>query len=240
MRTAPSALIATLPQSRRRIVAEKFATLCLQAVPAARVTMLCMLAGPGFQLHIGIGALIGTTIGVLLLAIDFGAMAMLIGAATGSRGTALGVTSTVAAAVYIHQLARVRGALDTPAPVRLAVLLRRRRRATRPRTERRLGRLLAGVAIILAMAAAAAFDGLDVHSPGYRRMAGSAPELFSGESSEQHGDGSETGGSSSTPATPRRRPRMVTDRDVRASRRSGALWQSQRRRPVAARQARGG
>lgn len=94
-------LFATLPLSRRRLVAEKFATMCLQPVPVALVTMLCVLAGPGFELHIGIGNLVAATVGVLLLAIDFGALAMLVGAATGSRGTALGVTSTIAAASYI-------------------------------------------------------------------------------------------------------------------------------------------
>lgn len=94
-------LLATLPLSRRRLVAEKFAAMCLQPALVALVTMLCVLAGPRFELHIGVGNLIATTVGVLLLAIDFGALAMLIGAATGSRGTALGITSTIAAASYI-------------------------------------------------------------------------------------------------------------------------------------------
>lgn len=94
-------LVATLPLSRRRLVAEKFAAMCLLAIPVAVVTMLCVLAGAAFELHINIGHLAGATVGVLLLGIDFGALAMLTGAATGSRGTALGVTSTIAAASYI-------------------------------------------------------------------------------------------------------------------------------------------
>jgi len=94
-------LVATLPTSRRRLVAEKFAAMCLLALPAALATMLCVLAGVGFELHVDFAHLAGATLGVLLLGIDFGALAMLIGAATGSRGTALGTTAAIAAAAYI-------------------------------------------------------------------------------------------------------------------------------------------
>ena len=94
-------LVATLPVSRRRLTVEKFATVCLLALPVAGVTMLCVLIGAGFGLHISTANLAGATAGVWLLAIDFGALAMLIGAATGSRGTALGATSALAAAAYI-------------------------------------------------------------------------------------------------------------------------------------------
>lgn len=94
-------LVATLPLSRRRIMVEKLATMGLLAVPVAVVTLLCVLAGAGFELHFDIGHLVGVTVGVWLLAVDFGALAMLVGAATASRGTALGVTTAVAVAAYI-------------------------------------------------------------------------------------------------------------------------------------------
>ena len=82
----------------------------LQAVPVCLVTMLCVLLG-----------------------IDFGALAMLIGAVTGSRGAAVGLASTFAAAAYlISSLAPVVPWLHR-APVRLAVRLRRRRRSTHRR-----------------------------------------------------------------------------------------------------------
>ena len=72
----------------------------LQAVPVCLVTMLCVLLG-----------------------IDFGVLAMLIGAVTGSRGAAVGLASTFAAAAYlISSLASVVPWLHR-APVRLAVLL---------------------------------------------------------------------------------------------------------------------
>ncbi|MDQ6617371.1 MAG: hypothetical protein M3083_22145 [Actinomycetota bacterium] len=45
--------------------------------------------------------LAGVTVGVILLGVDFGLLAMLVGSKTGSRGTALGVSSGVAAASYL-------------------------------------------------------------------------------------------------------------------------------------------
>ena len=156
-------LVATLPLSRRRLVAEKFTTLCLLTVPVALVTMLCVLAGPGFELHIGIGNLIGTTAGVVLLAIDFGALAMLIGAATGSRGTALGVTSALAAAAYIisslapvvHWIHPIRFASPFFYAVGDGQIVRG--------LSAGWAAVLAGVAVLLGIATAEAFDRLDVH-----------------------------------------------------------------------------
>lgn len=94
-------LVATLPLSRRRIVLEKTATMSLQAVPVCLVTMLCVLLGQGFDLTVPLTGLVGVTIGTVLLGIEFGALAMLIGAATGSRGAAVGLASTIAAAAYL-------------------------------------------------------------------------------------------------------------------------------------------
>lgn len=95
------ALIATLPLSRRRIVVEKAAITAIQAVPVSLATVLCVFLGRGFDLTVSTAGMLGVTVGSLLLGIDFGAVAMLVGAVTGSRGTALGVTSAVAAADYL-------------------------------------------------------------------------------------------------------------------------------------------
>ena len=94
-------LVATLPLSRTRIALQKSAAMCLVAVPVSVVTEFGVLSGRGFDLQIDTATLVGVTIAVLLLGIDFGALAMLIGALTGSRGTALGATSMVAAATYL-------------------------------------------------------------------------------------------------------------------------------------------
>ncbi len=157
------ALVATVPVSRRRLVAEKFAAMSLQAVPVALVTMLGVLAGRGFELNVGIGGLAGVTVGVLLLAVDFGALAMLVGAATGSRGTALGVTSALAALAYIisslapvvHWLHPARFASPFFYAVGDGQLAQGLSAAW--------AGVLIGVAVVLAFASAMAFDRLDVH-----------------------------------------------------------------------------
>jgi ABC-2 type transport system permease protein len=95
------AMVATLPLPRRGIVGQKAATMSLQAIPVSLATMLCVLIGRGFDLPISTSGLVGVTAGTVLLAIDFGALAMFVGAATGSRGAALGITSAVAAATYL-------------------------------------------------------------------------------------------------------------------------------------------
>lgn len=94
-------LLAALPISRRSLLLQKFATLCLTAVPVSVATLACVLAGRGFELTVGVGNLVEITVGALLLGIDFGALALTIGALTGSRSTALGVTSALAAASYL-------------------------------------------------------------------------------------------------------------------------------------------
>jgi ABC-2 type transport system permease protein len=155
-------LLATLPLSRRRLIAEKFAAMCLMAIPVAVVTMLCVIAGRSFELHIDIGHLVGVTAGVLLLAVDFGALAMLIGAATGSRGTALGITSALAAAAYIiSSLAPVVhwiNPLRYSSPFFYAVGDGQLVRGLDPGW----AAVLAGIAVVLGIATAKAFERLDV------------------------------------------------------------------------------
>jgi ABC-2 type transport system permease protein len=94
-------LIVTLPLSRRRILAQKAMTLAAVAVPAGLATALVVLAGRGLGLSVGTGHLAGATIGAVLLGIDFGSVALLVGALSGSRAIALGVTSSLAAASYL-------------------------------------------------------------------------------------------------------------------------------------------
>jgi ABC-2 type transport system permease protein len=77
------------------------AALSLQALLLAGATMLCVLAGRGFDLPISVPNLAGISLGVALLGIDFGLLALAIGSWTGSRGAALGVTASLAAASYV-------------------------------------------------------------------------------------------------------------------------------------------
>jgi len=54
-----------------------------------------------YQLDLGIWPVVGTTLAVVILGIDFGLLALLVGAHRGSRGHALGVSAAVAAASYL-------------------------------------------------------------------------------------------------------------------------------------------
>ena len=155
-------LQVTLPHSRRAILGQKIATLVLQALPVAVATLLLVLLGRSFDLALSAGALVGTTLGVLLLGIDFGLLALLVGALSGSRGTALGIASAVAATSYlIGSLAPVTHWIH---PLRVASLfywsvgddqLVRGLSAAS-------AAVLTCVGVALAVAAALAFDRLDV------------------------------------------------------------------------------
>lgn len=94
-------LLTTLPVTRRRLVAQKAAAMIALTVPVSVATLVCVLVGRGFDLHLSGRGLAGITIGALLLAVDFGALAMLVGALSGSRGAALGASSALAAASYL-------------------------------------------------------------------------------------------------------------------------------------------
>ncbi len=94
-------LVATLPVTRGRLVLQKAAVLALVALPLAVVTVACVLLGRHYDLDLAVGPLVGTTAAVLLLGVDFGLLAMLLGVASGSRGLAVGVASALAAASYL-------------------------------------------------------------------------------------------------------------------------------------------
>ncbi len=113
-------LVATLPISRSRLVREKTLVLGLLAVPLAVATMAFILLGPHYDLTLPTGAVIGTTVAVLVMGVDFGLIAMIIGVLTGSRGLALGLTSALAAASYlVSSLAPIVSWVNTIRPVSL-------------------------------------------------------------------------------------------------------------------------
>jgi ABC-2 type transport system permease protein len=104
------ALVATLPLSRSAIVVQKVASMVVQAVILAVVVAACVLAGRWFHLSIGLGSVVALSATVLLMGLDFGLVAMAVGAATGRRGMALGVGTAVAGASFlVSSLAPVAG-----------------------------------------------------------------------------------------------------------------------------------
>lgn len=94
-------LVATQPLTRWRILANKVAALALVSTVVPLVSYAVCLTGPHYSLTPDWGALGEVTVATTLLAFDFGAVALLVGVVTRSRGLALGVASGLAAAAYL-------------------------------------------------------------------------------------------------------------------------------------------
>ncbi|RNL80215.1 ABC transporter permease [Nocardioides marmorisolisilvae] len=93
--------VAVLPRTRAAVLLEKVATLSLLSLPVPLLCLVASLAGHHWQVDLAVGALIGTTIGVALLGVNLGLVALAWGSWTGRRGGALGVATGLAAVSYI-------------------------------------------------------------------------------------------------------------------------------------------
>jgi ABC-2 type transport system permease protein len=156
-------LATVLPISRRSVVLQKVGALSLQAIVLAITTMLCVLIGRQFDLTFPLTHLAGLSLGVALLGLDFGLCALAVGSITGSRGTALGVTATLAAASYlVSSLAPVIGWIR---PARYASLFYwsvGNQQLANGLSLASVGVLVA-VGALLTLAAVAGFRKLDLH-----------------------------------------------------------------------------
>jgi beta-exotoxin I transport system permease protein len=94
-------LVMSLPFARRRIVGQKLLVLVWLSTIFSLVVFLCVLVGVRFELTFSLANVAGATLGVALLGIDFGVLALAVGAATGSRGTAIAIAAAVASASYL-------------------------------------------------------------------------------------------------------------------------------------------
>ena len=94
-------IVATQPLSRVRIVRAKLACLLATAAVVPVVAYAVCFTGPHFQLSPDWGRLAAVSVATTLLALDFGILALVVGALRGSRGLALGVPAAVAAATYL-------------------------------------------------------------------------------------------------------------------------------------------
>lgn len=94
-------LLATLPVTRARIVLAKSLSLFVVAAVVPLISLAVCLTGPHFELHPRWGPLVGATVALTLLAFDLGAVALLVGATSGSRGAGMGAASAVAAGAYL-------------------------------------------------------------------------------------------------------------------------------------------
>lgn len=94
-------LVLSLPFLRSSVVAQKVAALVLQAAVFSAVVFGCVIVGRAFELTFDAGDLATATLAVGVLGVDFGLLALAIGAATGARGTAIAIASAAAAASYL-------------------------------------------------------------------------------------------------------------------------------------------
>ncbi len=155
-------LLVVLPLARRRILAEKIAAMLAQALVLTVTVAACVYAGRGFQLALDPWKVATASLAVLALGVDLGLIALAVGAATASRGGAIGVATAVAGVSYlVSSLAPV---VHWVRPVRFASLFYWSVGDNQLANGAGLASfaVLIGVAILAALAANAAFARLDV------------------------------------------------------------------------------
>jgi ABC-2 type transport system permease protein len=95
-------ILLSTPVRRSRVLLDK-AWAMLVAIAALSIVLLLAIAltGPPFEVSIPIGRLLSAVAACLLLASAFGGVALAVGAGTGRRSLAIGVTSGAAAGTYL-------------------------------------------------------------------------------------------------------------------------------------------
>lgn len=94
-------LLVVLPLPRHQILAQKVAAMIAQALILTITVAACVYVGRGFQVTLNVWHVATASLALLGLAIDLGLIALALGAATRSRGTAIGITTALAAASYL-------------------------------------------------------------------------------------------------------------------------------------------
>jgi len=95
-------LLLAHPIARRRLAVEKLGAMALQLVGLGTVLWLALVVGSAI-VGMGVSAvnLAAATAGAALLALAFGAIAFMVGAATGHRALAIGLATAAAVAAYL-------------------------------------------------------------------------------------------------------------------------------------------
>jgi ABC-2 type transport system permease protein len=95
-------LLLSAPVRRRTVVSDKFGAMALGTfVIAGTMWLVTTIAGPAFDLTVPLDHLTAAYLNLFLLALGFGAIAFAVGAATGSRGLAIGVAAGTALATFL-------------------------------------------------------------------------------------------------------------------------------------------
>ncbi len=107
-------LLLANPVSRRRVVLEKLVALVVELVLLGLVLWLALvIGGPIVDLGISAWNAGAATIAAVLLALLFGCVALLVGAASGHRSRAIGVASAlVVLSYFVNALAPLWGSLE--------------------------------------------------------------------------------------------------------------------------------
>ncbi|MGW6462057.1 ABC transporter permease subunit, partial [Streptomyces sp. NPDC055078] len=110
-------LLLANPVSRRSFVLQRFTALVLAVVLVSLVPLALMpLFDKGFDMGVGAAKVTAASVGLMLLALLFGTLALTVGAATGRRGIVFAVAGVMAVGGY---LARTLGNLfDALQPMR--------------------------------------------------------------------------------------------------------------------------
>lgn len=109
-------LILATPVPRSRIVLERFAAMVTLVFAVAGVVLLVMTIGnPAVDLGFSFGNMVASNVGLALLALVFGSLALAVGGVTGQRGVTIGVAAGVTVATFfINGLAELVDWLQGP------------------------------------------------------------------------------------------------------------------------------
>jgi ABC-2 type transport system permease protein len=109
-------LLLANPVSRTQVVLEKSVALVLEIAALGLVLWLALWIGAiSAGMDISAGRLASATVSAVVLALAYGALALLLGAATGRRVLAIGVTAAAGVAAYlVNGLAPLVHALEIP------------------------------------------------------------------------------------------------------------------------------
>lgn len=159
-------LLLANPVSRARVLVEKLAALCVELVLLAAVLLCSLLAGvAAVGMHVSTWHVAAATVDAAVLALVFGSLALLAGAATGRRSTAAGLGAAAAVAAYLlNSLAQLVGFLEPLRPASPFYHYAASEPLTLGLSAAHVG-LLLGAAAVAAAAAVAVFDRRDLSAP---------------------------------------------------------------------------
>lgn len=111
-------LLLSMPVSRTRMLLEKMLAIVLELVILGVVLFVVLwISAAAAGMDVSPALLLAATTDAVLLALVFGALALLLGAATGRRGLAIGVAAALGVLAYVvHGLAPLVDVFDTLRP----------------------------------------------------------------------------------------------------------------------------